>query len=227
MRVLIGCEFSGVVREAFRARGHEAWSCDLLPAADGSPYHLQMDLNFVLHYPLRVLGAHPPWMHQGAAAWDLMIAHPPCTYLTISAAWAYGDGPYHQRVRPETLVGAARRAAREDAVEFVQRLAECAIPRVAIENPIGHLSRAWRPPDQILHPYQYGHDASKATCLWLKGLPVLQPTEAISPRLVNGRPRWGNQTDSGQNRLGPSVDRWARRSQTYQGIADAMAVQWG
>lgn len=210
MRVLVGCEHSGIVREAFRKRGHDAYSCDLLPAMDGSKNHLQGD---VMGY----LGEQ----------WDLAIFHPDCTYLAVSAEWAYGDGPYHQKVKSETLVGAARREARKAAVAFVKQLLGSPINRIAIENPIGHLSTAIGKPQQIIQPHQFGHDASKATCLWLRGLLPLQPTEQIPPRIVNGRPRWANQTDSGQNRLSPSNDRWAKRAQTYPGIAAAMANQWG
>lgn len=210
VRVLVACEFSGVVREAFRSRGHDAWSCDLLPAADGSPFHIQGDAIAAL-----------------ALGWDLLIAHPPCTYLAVSAAWAFGDGPYHQRVKPGTLVGAERRQAREDALAFVRALLDAPIPMIALENPIGCISSRIRPPDQIVHPHQFGHDASKATCLWLKGLPMLRPTRHVAPRIVNGRKRWANQTDGGQNKLGPSDDRWAIRAKTYPGIAAAMAEQWG
>lgn len=209
MRVLVACEFSGVVREAFNAMaGVYAMSCDLLPAEDGrSDFHHQGDVRDVL------------W-----DGWDLMIAHPPCTYLTIAAEWAYGDGPYHQQVKPETLVGVARREARRQAYEFVKELADAPIRRIAIENPVGILSTIWRKPDQIIQPWQYGHDASKATCLWLKGLPKLKPTN----ELPGGRKaRRGNQTGSGQNNLPPSPDRWKKRSLTYPGIAQAMAEQWG
>lgn len=207
MRVLVACEYSGVVREAFRRAGHEAWSCDLLPTDTLGGPHIQGDV-------LRVL----------REGWDLMVAHPPCTYLTNAAAWAFGDGPYHQRVKPETLVGAARRQAREEAVRFVRALADAPIPRIAIENPVGILSRVWRRPDQTIQPWQFGHNASKATCLWLKGLPPLEPTDV----LPGGRSaRRGNQTASGQNNLSPGPERWKIRAQTYQGIADAMAAQWG
>lgn len=208
-RVLVGCEYSGTVREAFAARGWDAWSCDLLPT-DRPGQHIQGDV-------LEVLGER----------WDLAIFHPPCTYLTCSAEWAYGDGPYHMNLKPGTLVGAARRAARAEAVAFCKALLGSKIPHVALENPRGHLSSAVRPPDQIVQPYQFGDDASKATCLWLKDLPALVPTKHVLPRLVNGKSRWANQTDSGQNRLSPSDDRWAIRSLTYPGIAAAMAAQWG
>ena len=209
MKILIGCEHTGSVRRAFAAHGHDAWSCDLLPASDGGQ-HLQCDVLTVLD-----------------RGWDLAIFHPDCTYLTNSAAWAYGDGPYHQKIKPETLVSAARRAARERAVAFVMALLAAPIGRIAIENPIGYLSTALRKPEQIIQPHWFGDDASKATCLWLKGLPPLVPTRPIAPRMVDGRPRWANQTDSGQNRLSPSDDRWALRAATYPGIASAMAAQWG
>lgn len=222
MRVLIACEFSGVVRRAFRALGHDAWSCDLLPAEDDDPYHhYQDDIN-------NVLGSGKPWRE---GYWDLLIAHPPCTYLTTSAAWAFGDGPYHQRVKPGTLVGGARRKARAEALEFVKFLWAVPIERIAIENPRGFLSTMFRSPSQTIQPHEFGHDASKGTCLWLKGLPPLRPTNRIAGRIVvhNGREveRWANQTDSGQNKLTPSEDRWALRSITYPGIAEAMAQQWG
>jgi hypothetical protein len=208
MKVLIGCERFGVLREAFRRRGHDAWSCDLVPDAEGSPFHMQGDVLGVLY-----------------GGWDLAVFHPDCTFLTNSAAWAYGDGPYHQRVKPGTLVGAARRKAREEAVAFVRRLWAAPIPRIGIENPRGHLSRVLGK-SQTVQPHQFGDDASKATCLWLKNLPLLRPTYAVAPRIVDGKPRWANQTDTGQNRLPPSVDRAMLRAATYPGIADAMADQW-
>lgn len=211
MRVLIGHEQFGHMREAFRHRGWDAWSCDLMPARDGSPFHLQCDVLTVLH-----------------RGWDLGIFHPDCTFLTCSAEWAYGDGPYHQKVKPGTLVGAARREARERAIEHVFALRMAPIRFKAIENPRGILSTRWRRPNQTVHPNMFGHDASKATCWWTEGgLPDLVPTKIIPPRLVNGRPRWGNQTDSGQNNLPPSDDRAMLRSETYPGLADACAEQWG
>lgn len=197
MRILVACEYSGRVRDAFRAAGHDAWSCDLLPCDAGPAYHIQGDV--------------VPLLGQG---WDLMVAHPPCTYLCSSGL--------HWNKRVE-----GRQAKTEVALDFVRTLLSCPIPRVAIENPVGCISTRIRKPDQTIQPWQFGHDASKATCLWLKELPLLRPTAIISPRMVAGRPRWANQTDSGQNRLGPSADRWKIRSETYSGIATAMAQQWG
>lgn len=197
MRVLVACESSGVVREAFRSEGHEAWSCDLLPADDGSEYHYQGDALDAAY----------------GMEWDLMIAHPPCTYLCSSGL--------HWNKRVE---GRAQRT--EAALGFVRLLMGAPIQRIAIENPVGRIGTAIRPADQYIQPWQFGHDASKRTGLWLKGLPKLVPTEIVRGRMVNGKERWGNQTDSGQNRLGPSEDRWKERSKTYEGIARAMAKQW-
>lgn len=215
MRVLVACEFSGIVRDAFTRQGHDATSCDLLPTESPGP-----------HYQGNVLDIIND-------DWDLMIAHPPCTYLTCSAEWAYSDGPYHQSVKPGTLTGEARRQAREEAIGFVLALAKSNIPLKAIENPVGVLSSAWRSPDQFIQPYEYGDDASKKTCLWLQGLKLLEPTKIYPPRLALGKNgksytlRWGNQTDSGQNRESPSSDRWKVRSATWPGWANAMAEQWG
>lgn len=217
LRLLVACECSGVVRRAFTKRGWDAWSCDLLPAKDRNPKHIQG--NCLDH------------LDEG---WDLMISHPVCTYLTCSAEWAYGDGPYHQKLKPETLVGARRRAARVDAVNFALTLAGAPIKRKVIENPRGHLSSAFRKPDQTIQPNWFGDDASKATCIWIIGdLPLLVPTVRVPGRLVewprgSGKmvERWANQTDSGQNNLSPSDDRAALRSETFPGFADAMAEQW-
>lgn len=217
MKVLVGCESSGRVRDALRAKGHEAYSCDLLPSPDPR-YHLQCDVLTVLD-----------------EGWDMAIFHPPCTYLTCSAEWAYKDPDYdrypnvgyHQKLQPGTLFGVARRQARENALVFCETLFNAPIPRIALENPRGVLSTRFRKFTQIIQPYDFGDDASKATCLWLKNLPPLRPTKYVEPRIVNGKPRWANQTDSGQNRLSPSEDRWALRSLTYQGIANAIADQWG
>lgn len=194
-KVLVACEYSGVVRDAFRARGHDAMSCDILPTDAPGP-HYQGDVLDILN-----------------DGWDLMIAHPPCTYLSVSGMhW--------------TTRGLRDPKLTEDALAFVRALLGAPIPRIAVENPVSVISSRIRPPDQIVQPYQFGHDASKKTCLWLVGLPLLKPTDLIAPRVVDGKTRWGNQTNSGQNRLGPSEDRWKVRSRTYEGIAAAMAAQW-
>lgn len=202
MRVLVACEFSGIVREAFRKRGHDAWSCDLLPCAIGPEYHLHEDVLGVLNHP---------------AGWDLMIAHPPCTYLAVS-------GLHWNKRLPE------RHKKHDEALRFVRDLLAAPIGRIALENPVGAISTHIRKPDQKIQPWQFGHPESKLTCLWLKGLPLLKPTNVLEPEQLqtNGKsPRWRNQTPTGQNKLGPSADRAQRRSITYQGIADAMAEQWG
>ena len=165
----------------------------------------------------------------GQRTWHGLIAFPDCTYLTCSAEWAYGDGPYHQKVKPETLVGHDRREARQAAIAFVLKLWNCGLERVVIENPVGVLSGVLgRPP--TYQPYEFGDDASKRTCLWVRGLPPLHadPFHAqAQPRMVNGKPRWANQTDSGQNKLTPGENRARDRSRTYPGMARAMASQWG
>ena len=196
MRVLIACEQSGTVRDAFIAAGHDAMSCDFLPSDKPGP-HYQGDVLDVL------------W-----DGWDLMIAHPPCTYLASS-------GLHWNKRRPE------RAQQTEDALELVRALLSAPIAHIALENPIGCISSRIRKPDQTIQPWMFGHDASKATCLWLKNLPLLCETKLVEPRLVDGKKRWANQTDSGQNRLPPSADRAKIRSVTYRGIADAMAAQWG
>lgn len=195
-RVLVACERSGVVRRAFRDEGFDAWSCDIEPAADGSPYHIQGDV-------LPLLQDH----------WDLVIAHPPCRYLCCF-------GLYWNKMRPE------RAALKEAAVEFFMEFTKLTC-RYAIENSVGCMSTLWRKPDQIIQPYQFGHDASKRTCFWLKGLPKLQPTKLVAPTIVNGKKRWANQTPNGNNKLGPSKDRSYLRAITYDGVARAMAKQWG
>lgn len=190
MKVLVACEFSGTVRDAFIRRGHKAYSCDLLPSESSFGPHFIGDVRILL-----------------SSEWDLMIAHPPCTYLASSGL--------HWNKRVE-----GRAQQTEEALEFVRLLLEAPIPRIALENPIGCISSRIRRPDQIIHPWMFGHDASKATCLWLKGLPKLVPTDEIKKK------RYANQTPSGQNKLGPSADRWKLRSLTYTGIAEAMAEQW-
>jgi hypothetical protein len=188
MRVLVGCEFSGTVRRAFQRLGHDAWSCDLLPAEDGGP-HIQGDVRSVLN-----------------DGWDLAIFHPPCTHLAVS-----GARHFHRK-----------QAEQAEALDFVRTLLDAPIQRIALENPVSVISSRIRKPDQIIQPYQFGHPESKKTCLWLKGLSPLRPTDEL-----RNRGRWENQTPSGQNKLGPSPDRWKIRSKTYPGIANAMAAQWG
>jgi hypothetical protein len=213
--VIVGCESSGVVREAFRRRGHDAYSCDLQPADDGSPFHLQGNV-------LDVIYGHPD-----GEQWDLGIFHPTCTYLCLASVWAFTRTP--RRPSPSVLYGAERRAAMQEAAEFFLTLYHAPIARVAVENPLmhGEARAIVGPPTQRVQPFEFGDDASKRTCLWLRELPPLVPTAYVAPRIVAGRPRWANQTDSGQNRLAPSPTRWKERSRTYPGIAAAMAEQWG
>lgn len=193
MRVLVACESSGQVRRAFRALGHDAWSCDLLPADDGSPFHIQRDVLMVVD------GIHVHGV--GFRVWDLMIAHPPCTHLSVSGARHFAEKRADGR--------------QKDAIEFFLELARAPIPRIAIENPVCIISSIWRKPDQIVQPWQYGHGETKATCLWLKNLPYLIPTN-----IVDGR-------EARIHKMPPSPDRWKLRSETYSGVATAMAHQWG
>ena len=181
MRVLVACEYSGKVRDAFLSRGHDAMSCDLLPTDAPGP-HFRGDVRDVIE-----------------DGWDLMIAHPPCTHLCSSGA----------RWWP------AKKNEQREAIQFFKYLMDAPILRISIENPVGIINTVIRPPDQIIQPWQFGHGEVKTTCLWLKGLHKLKPT-----KYVEGREQrmW---------RLPPSADRWKIRSETYQGIADAMAEQWG
>ena len=184
MRVLVACEYSGIVRDAFIALGHDAMSCDLLPTERPGP-HYQGDVFDVIDYP-----------------WDLMIAHPPCTHLSVSGARHF----------------AAKRmdGRQQEAVAFFMRLIRRSehIKRTVIENPVCIMSGMYRKPDQIIQPWQFGHGETKATCLWLKGLTPLVPTNIVSGR------------DDRIHKMPPSPDRWKERSKTYQGIADAFAAQW-
>jgi len=218
MRVLVACESSGVVRRAFHALGHDAISCDLEPAEDDSPYHYRGDVRDLLGMPF-----------------DLVIAHPPCTYLTGSAEWCYKDvSEQRKHMNPGILYGEERRAARVEAIAFARMFWELDVPHVCMENPVGVLSRHIGKAAQIVQPYEFGDDASKKTCLWLRGLPVLvaEPALRVPGRVVVDkvtgarRERWANQTDSGQNRETPCDLRWKYRSRTYDGIATAMAEQW-
>ena len=199
MRVLVACEFSGVVRDAFLRRGHDAWSCDLLPSDAGSERHLLGPVEDVLPE------------HALECEWDMLIAFPPCTYLCSSGLH------WNHRIP-------GRAAQTERALEFVRTLLDAPIPRIALENPVGCISTRITKPTQTIQPWQFGHPESKRTCLWLKGLPPLEPTDVL-PLPESGR--WSNQTPSGQNKLGPTSDRWKLRSVTYRGIAAAMADQWG
>jgi hypothetical protein len=191
MKILIACEFSGVVREAFRKRGHDAWSCDIIESEDNSKYHI-----------------HGNVLNHLDESWDMMIAHPPCTYLCNSGvSWLHKDqSRWHEL---------------DKASQFFKTLLEYNIPKICVENPIPHKYGKLPKYTQIIQPYQFGEDASKRTCLWLKNLPKLKPTNIII------KDRYANQTPSGQNKLGPSADRWKERSRTYTGIAEAMADQWG
>ena len=183
MKILIACEYSGVVRDAFIKLGHDAISCDLLPTDAFGP-HYQGDVRDLMDYPF-----------------DLMIAHPPCTHLSVSGARHFAEKRMDGR--------------QQSAVSFFMMLAKSDIPMIAIENPVCIMSSIYRKPDQVIQPWQYGHGETKATCLWLKSLPLLQPTN-----IVEGR-------EQRIHKMPPSADRWKERSKTFQGIADAMANQWG
>jgi hypothetical protein len=188
-RVLVACEYSGRVRDAFAASGWDAWSCDLLPSETPGNHHL---------------GPVEPLLDQ---PWDLLIAHPPCTHLAVSGARWFKD----------------KQAEQAEALTFVRLLLDAPVPHICLENPVSIISSRIRKPTQIIQPYQFGHPEAKTTCLWLKNLPPLTPTN-ILPKPACGH--WDNQTPSGQNKLGPSPDRWKERSRTYPGIATAMATQW-
>lgn len=181
MRVLVACEFSGIVRDAFLARGHDAMSCDLLPTEIAGP-HYRGDVRDVINY-----------------GWDLIVAHPPCTHLAVSGARWF----------------TAKRTEQAEALDFVRLLLYASAPRIALENPVSVISSRIRKPNQIIQPWQFGHGETKATCLWLKGLPLLTPTDVVSGRV----PR--------VHHMPPGPNRWKERSRTFQGIADAMADQWG
>jgi len=183
LRVLVACEYSGAVRDAFRSLGHNAMSCDLMETEVPGPHYCG-DVRDVLDYP-----------------WDLMVAHPPCTHLSVSGA--------------RHFEGKRMDGRQQTAVSFFMRLAKADIPKIAIENPVCVISSLWRKPDQIIQPWQFGHGETKATCLWLKGLDPL-----ISTDVVEGR-------DQRIHKMAPSPDRWKERSRTFDGIARAIALQWG
>jgi site-specific DNA-cytosine methylase len=182
VRVLVACEFSGTVRRAFQGIGHDAWSCDILPAEDDAPHHYQGDVRDILD-----------------DGWDLMVAHPPCTHLAVSGARWFG----------------AKRDEQAEALEFVRVLLAAPIDRIALENPASIISSHIRPADQTIQPWWFGHGEVKATCLWLKNLPPLRPTNVVEGR----EPRvW---------LMPPGPNRWRERSRTFSGVAAAMAEQWG
>jgi site-specific DNA-cytosine methylase len=182
MKVLVACEYSGRVREAFKKQGHDAWSCDILPTEISSGKHIQGDV-------LNILGD----------GWDLMVAHPPCTHLAVSGARWFKDKMEEQK----------------KALEFVKLLLDAPVNKIALENPVSVISSKIRKPDQIIQPWLFGHGETKKTCLWLKNLPKLIPTD-----IVQGR-------EAKIHKMPPGDDRWKKRSLTYQGIANAMAGQWG
>lgn len=219
-KALVGYSRCRHTRAALEAEGFSVTTCDLLP--EDHERHYRGNVWDLL-----------------TDAWDLAVLHPMCTYLTVSAAWAYKDPDfqrypgvgYHQRLKPETLTGQARRDAQAEAIENFRRLDALPYPTV-IENPApSFISRAHRPPDQIIQPHEFGDDASKSTGLWISNAPKLTPTERVRGRWVthNGKPveRWSNQTDGGQNKLPPSDGRWLERSATYPGIAAAIGAQIG
>lgn len=205
MNILLACEESQAVTTAMRKKGHKAFSCDILPTSGKNPeWHLRCDINHVLD---------ECWN------WDMIIAFPPCTYLTVS-----NNGPMARGCSKYTIEEGKR--LRQEAIDFFMLFANHPCKKKAIENPIGIMSSIYRTPDQYIQPNEFGHDASKKTCLWLFGLPKLKATKYIPGRIIKGKMRWANQTDSGQNKLTPSDTRATERSKTYQGIADAMADQW-
>lgn len=184
MRVIIKCEYSGVVRRAFRALGHDAWSCDLLESEDNSPHHIIGDC-----------------LQVADEGWDLGIFHPPCTHLSVSGA--------------RHFAAKVASGVQQEALEFVQKLMDSKIPRWALENPVSIISTRIRKPNQVIQPWQFGHGETKATCLWLNNLPKLEPTNIVAGR------------DDRIHKMPPGPNRWKERSRTYEGIAQAMAYQWG
>jgi hypothetical protein len=205
MKVLVACEFSGIVREAFKAKGHDAWSCDLLPT-EIPGQHVQGDVLSILN-----------------DGWDLMIAHPPCTDLAVSGARWFKEKEADGR--------------QQRSVSFFMQIMNAPIPAKAVENPIGIMSRLYRKPDQVIQPFQYGHEVQKATCLWLIGLPLLTPTNVVDRGLIYVDPRGnkhgGAHTLRAKRAYSPLMllprneERWKIRSRTFTGIANAMAMQWG
>jgi len=205
MKVLVACEFSGVVRNAFRKLGHNAWSCDILDSEDNSQFHIKDDI-----------------LNHLNEEWDLMIGHPPCTYLSNAGIGWFNEEKYGEKARQRAIL-------RLDAHDFVMKLYNSPIPRICVENPTGWLNSHWRKPDQIIQPYQFGDEESKRTCLWFKNLPPLIHTKVVKPKIYayykNGKKK--GQPIYGTSYMKFAADRWKERSRTFQGIADAMATQWG
>ncbi len=201
MKILIACEYSGIVRDAFRRKGHDAWSCDILPTEGDPMYHFQCDVR-----------------EKFDDSWDMIIAFPPCTHLAVSGS------KYFKQKQAD--------GRQQQGIDFFMLFANHSCPKICIENPVGIMSSKWRKPDQIINPFQFGHPEAKKTCLWLKGLPKLIPTNVLP---LPGSGRWNNQTKDGQNKLlldgkwiGFNDPRTQKlRGKTYQGIAEAMADQWG
>lgn len=206
MRILVACEYSGVVRNAFIAKGHDAWSCDVLPT-DQHPVekHYQADIRDIINIVDN--------------RWDMIIVHPPCTYLTVTGNRWFGE-KYKDRFP-------TREQDRKDAIDFFMLFANVDCPKVCIENPLGIMSTYWRKPDQIIQPYQFGHEEAKKTCLWLKGLPKLVPTKIVEPKYTTFKSGKRMATWYADAIKLPKEERMKLRSKTFQGIADAMAEQWG
>ena len=239
LNILVACEYSGAVRQRLRDLGHNAISCDLLPADDGSPYHYTGDMwDLIEGTTFQTKAIHSDGLVALGMAignWDVLVAFPPCTYLTVSGAWLFADrSDIKRKVADDVLTGAARKRARNDATWCFIRLASCGIPKIYIENPSrSFVCTSWRGPDQVVHPYQFGDDASKSTGFWIVGgehLKVPAESDWVAPRYVESAktgkmlPRWGNQTDSGQNCEPPGALRWKIRSDTWPGIADALVA---
>ena len=205
MRVLVACEESQAVCIAFRAKGHEAYSCDIQECSGGHPeWHIQGDVLAVLDQK-----------------WDMIIAFPPCTYLTNTGNRWFNIERYGEKAQQ-------RHQLREEASEFFMELATANVPRIAIENPIGYMSTKWRKPDQIIQPYMFGHPARKATCLWLKGLPALKPTNVVEPEIIQYKNGKGTDSPWHMETMNLTPEERAKaRSKTYFGVAAAMAEQWG
>lgn len=201
MKVLVACEYSGKVREAFRKLGHDAWSCDLLPSDDNSPYHIEGDVLFILN-----------------KGWDLIIAHPPCTYLSSAGAAWFNEEKYGDRARQ-------RKLDREEAAKFFMAMYNAPCDKVCVENPVGYMTRYFRKADQYIDPYWFGEPFYKKTGLWLKGLPLLEATNKVEPEFYHV----SSGSNYRQNKISNIAAKrhWKDRSVTFQGIADAMAAQWG